>query len=180
MAFVNCPKCKAALPSHRYNREELLPCHVCSSRTLAAVFPALLQAAPQPLRGELAVDDAQSTCFYHPRKKAAAICDHCGRFLCSLCDVPAGNSHYCPNCLGRSQDTPREMQTRCPLHDTLAVVLAIIPLGITPLIAIYLAIRHWGEQTPLMPRGRVRWYLACLLAAAQLAAWVLVCTGRWP
>ena len=180
MATVHCTKCNAAIAAPQYNRGQMSACPACGSKIMAAVFPALLQAAPPPRRGEWVVDGAESSCFYHPRKRAAAICDLCGRFLCSLCDVQAGSSHHCPNCLGRAQNASGEVLTRRATFDTLAVVLAVIPLGITPLISLYLAIRHWADPPPLVSHGRIRWCLAILLVAAQILAWTLLFTGRWP
>ena len=45
--------------------------------------------------GRITVADAllsegESSCFYHPNKRAVVPCDQCGRFLCTLCRVDFG------------------------------------------------------------------------------------------
>lgn len=124
------------------------PCPSCGAELQVEVFPALTRPLAQGHAGEALIVTGESPCFYHEHKKAAAVCDACGRFLCGLCDCELAGRHYCPGCLesGRKQGNIEQLETSRPLHARQALVLAILPLFITGLAALYLAVRHW--KTP--------------------------------
>ncbi len=170
MGTVLCTKCQKQIPLERYNAGDLAPCRGCSSAVMAAVFPAVNRLLAPRVRADLVVD-AESSCFYHGRKRAAAVCDSCGRFLCSLCDIHMGSRHLCPACVAGGEEAPSAVENSRTLYETLAIVLAVAPLVVTPLASLYLALRHWGDRPTLVPRSRVRWYVAIVLALTQLGLW---------
>ena len=45
--------------------------------------------------------EGEAVCFFHPSNRAALACDSCGRFVCSICDLPVGTRHLCPVCLSK-------------------------------------------------------------------------------
>jgi len=45
--------------------------------------------------------------------------------------------------------------------------------------AIVLAIYSWSQPTSILPRTRVRSYLAIFFGLAEIAAWTLFFTGGW-
>src|ERR1043166_5695656 len=96
---VLCSRCNAPLPEILFNRQECVPCPACSSLLQVESFPALFRPIPQGRPGEALLVETESSCFYHPEKKAAVPCDSCGRFLCALCDCELHGKHFCPACL---------------------------------------------------------------------------------
>jgi hypothetical protein len=134
------------------------------------------------------VGEGEASCFYHPGRQAVRPCDGCGRFLCALCDVELGREHLCPTCLdtGQRKGKLTALETRRTIYDDAAVAVAVVPLLMWPMtlltapLAIGLAVYGWNKPGSLVPRTRVRFYLAILLAAAQLAGWALVLSQVLP
>lgn len=143
---------------------------------LTAAFPALLRhaAAPSRGRGQIPAADDEASCFYHPRKQAAVPCDGCGRFLCSLCDVQMGGRHLCPQCIelaASGRAGINSFDNRRVLYDRLALLLAVVPAVVTPLVSLYLAARYWTAPLSVVHRTRLRWYLALIFSVVQLTFW---------
>jgi len=140
---------------------------------MAAAFPALLTGGQAGRTGERLLSDDQASCFYHPGKKAAVVCDRCGRFLCELCDIEMGAGHLCPACVaaGATSGSDTELDIRRTYYDRLALRLAIYPTLVTPLIALYLTARHGRTRNEIVPRGQGTWTATILIAATQLVAW---------
>lgn len=154
-------------------------CPNCRVRVRAEVFPALSANPHGEVRlGEEIVVDGQSSCFYHPNKKAEIHCDGCGRFLCALCDVSIGSEHYCTQCVeagvkrGKVDKLKRgEMQ-----HDRLALSLAIaglVPIPFImlfpPLMSIYFALRYWNKSESVVRRSRWFKIAAVLISLIGIA-----------
>ncbi len=147
------------------------------------VFPAFYRRS-QGARGESISTGQEASCFYHPTKKAAFSCDGCGRFLCALCEIKVGQGHLCPSCLANvgKENKPTELDTSRVLYDWMALVLAVVPAIITPLLTFYLAIRHWNAPGGLIkPASPTVWTIACVLGAVQLVVWCVVFAraGGW-
>jgi len=133
--------------------------------------------------------EGDASCFYHPAKPAATVCDGCGRFLCALCDVELGGQHYCPPCLeaGRRKQTLTHLEPRRMLYDNIALALAVLPLltcflfPVTSPFAIATAIWGWRKPSSLLPRTKVRFILAILMALLGLglgiAYWTAIIHG---
>jgi hypothetical protein len=176
---VVCPGCSRHLPPDYENADEFAPCPNCETRVRVVAFPALRRIETAPaLAATIEANDA--SCFYHPAKQAVIACETCGRFLCALCDIEVGETHRCPSCLesGKRKGTLEVMQSRRVLYDGLALSLAIMPLLFWPLTivtapaAVFLVIRHWGTPLSILPRTRIRFLLAGLVALAQIGGWV--------
>jgi hypothetical protein len=143
-----------------------------------AAFPALVRAGLEGSRAQAIVLDDESSCYYHPTKKAVVPCDACGRFLCSLCDVELGGRHLCPSCVetGRAKDKLEGMTHERVQYDAIAFDLAFIPvvlffmcwpaMVVTAPLSIYFAVRYW--RTPLSILPRVRWRFVMALGGAAL------------
>src|SRR5215469_11439342 len=97
--LVSCTNCKAPLPEDVFNWHELTLCPGCRSPLQVEIFPALFRASTPGRSGEAVMEATESSCFYHPAKKAVIPCEACGRFLCGLCDCEFNGSHLCPSCL---------------------------------------------------------------------------------
>jgi hypothetical protein len=129
--------------------------------------------------GEAALIETESTCFYHPQKKAHLPCEGCGRFLCALCDCELHGKHYCPACLevGRTKRKIKSLETERTLYDSLALSLAVIPLVIfyltfvTAPAALYIAVRYWNAPRSIVHRSKIRLVLAIIIASLQIVGW---------
>src|SRR5437867_472628 len=176
-----CTKCKAPLPETLINRPELTPCPSCAAPLQVEVFPALFRPVVTGRDGEAVLVEGESTCFYHPQKKASVPCDGCGRFLCALCDCELHGKHFCPGCLemGRKKGKIKSLENTRTLYDSVALSLSLLPLLIfyftlfTAPAALYVAIRYWNAPRSIVHRTRIRYIFAIILALLQIGGWSL-------
>src|SRR5881396_3173552 len=147
-----CTKCNSPLTEGIMNRAELTPCPSCGSPLQVEIFPAFFKRIAPGRQGESVMVEVESSCFYHPQKKAVVPCEACGRFLCALCDVELDGKHLCPACLesGKKKKTIHSLEDMRMLYNRQALVLAVLPLFITGLAAIYVAARYWKAPTSLV------------------------------
>jgi hypothetical protein len=146
------------------------------------LFNAFYQAPAVGVAGETVSAQGEAECFFHPGKKAIVPCSGCGRLLCGLCDVEFEGRHLCLNCLqaGRARQKIVALENQRPLYDSIALALAFYPLLfvfptlITAPAAVYVVLRYWKRATSLLPRTRVRYVLALLLAGVQIVGWTLL------
>lgn len=180
--LVPCPGCRETLPPVVFNTAEPSVCPHCGKTVLCLTFPALLREQARGREGELILNDTDAACFYHADKKAATVCDSCGRFLCDLCDVSIANRHLCPACtdVARKTHDVHSLNNERVLHDDIALSLAVLPLLAFPVtlltapFTIYYAIHHWKSPASLMPRTRVRFIASLLIASIQITCWAAV------
>ncbi len=168
-----CMKCNRPLTASGFGPSGLWICQVCGARHQVEVFPALFQRkAPGRAAVHLMVD-GESSCFYHPQKKAVVPCDLCGRFLCALCDCDLNGKHFCPSCLetGKKKRSIQDLEDSRTLHRRQALVCAFLPLLITGLAAVFIALRHWNSPDSLVsPR---RWAMPVALVVGILQTLLL-------
>jgi len=156
----------------------------------AELFPAYFKSFGPVQGAEDVLLEGESTCFYHPAKKAVLPCHGCGRFLCSLCDCDLNGEHFCPTCLeaGRAKRKIKNIERQRTRYDNIALSLVFFPMllfyvtFITAPIAIVLAIRHWNSPPSVMDRTRLRLVIAITLAALQIVGWcvlVVVLVGMY-
>lgn len=155
--LMTCLECGSPLPELTKAVTGPQRCPDCGAYYEIATFPALYRA---PEGGVLAADvmvEGESTCLYHPSKKASVICEECGAFLCTLCDIDFQGRHICPKCLTRieSQSGQSLLQPETTRYDAAAFHLAVWPVLFTLLcmpylmlitapIVLYLAVRYWN------------------------------------
>lgn len=187
--LLTCRRCGAGLDPHWVNEIDAGECPQCGYAFRRLIFPALLAAPPETSAGEMIVADAESSCFYHPSKRAETVCDHCGRFVCGLCDIPLTGGHFCPVCVeqghttavgrGRQQERGRG-EPEITHYDTIALDVSFWPIFtffftlFTAPIALYLALRYWRTPQGILKRGRWRAVLAIVLSVVQIGFWVLL------
>lgn len=128
-SILDCPNCHKPLDARVINALGPQPCPECHTMLRVAAFPAALAG---PVRGQsdnVTVEGTEASCFHHPDKQAVASCEHCGRFMCSLCDVGVRDRHFCPACLeeGIRSGTFPEWQSGYSRPDALAFAVACIP-----------------------------------------------------
>ena len=143
-------------------------------------FPAFSRPLQKGALPEPVLTDAEAACFYHENKKAVDACETCGRFLCALCRIEMRGRILCSGCIqsGRRKGSMRDLTRRRVLHDEAALAMAVLPLLAWPFTiataptAIIWALRHWNSPTSILPRTKVRFLVAILIASLQIAAWV--------
>jgi hypothetical protein len=109
-------------------------------------------------------------------------CDVCGRFVCALCDINLNRRHLCPGCLEPDPSRPggNALETRRVCYDQVALLVATLPILmvwitlVTAPVALYLCVRHWRAPGSLLPRSRIRFGAACVIALLQVAVWLAV------
>jgi len=128
--------------------------------------------------------EGEASCFYHAAKKAAVACEGCGRFLCALCDIEMAGRHICPSCVEseKKKGNTNRVTTHRVLYDEASLALAIVPMIflwptlVTAPITLFLVCRYWKAPLSIVPRTRIRFVVAGLIAAAQAAGWIVFFT----
>ena len=126
--------------------------------------------------------EGESSCFYHPQKKATVPCAACGRFLCAMCDCLLDGEHFCPSCLeaGKSKGKIKSLDNRRMRYDNIALGLAAAPILIfyftilTAPLTLYVVIRYWKAPRSLVGRNSFRFVLAAILAVLEIAGWAAI------
>ena len=180
--MLSCTKCNAPLPGQMLNSYSLIPCPACEGLLRADVFPALYREFPTGRSGDALQMDKEAGCFYHPRKKAVVPCSACGRFVCALCDVALNGQHLCPACFekGKTKRIIKSLENRRTCYDTLALLVATVSMLIywftiiTAPLVIYLTLRHWRSPSSIIPRTKIRFVLAFIIAGLQIAGWIFI------
>src|SRR5271157_324006 len=110
--LIACPQCRAWLLEGVFNRQELAPCPSCGTPLQIEVFPALFRKISTGQSAQPVLVEGESSCFYHPQKKAVIPCAGCGRFLCALCDCELNGQHFCPACIetGKSKGKIKSLE----------------------------------------------------------------------
>jgi Zn-finger nucleic acid-binding protein len=181
--LFTCARCNIILKRKSPQNPDLLFCPGCGARIQEDLFPAHYQKIQEGSSGKPLVWDDEAGCFFHPDKQAVVPCDICGRFLCALCDIDFNGRHFCPTCLavGKQKGKLQELQNRYTLYDNIALALAFLPVfvffliffsAITAPIAVFMAIKHWNTPLSIVPRTKIRYIVAILLAGLQITGWV--------
>lgn len=174
---VPCARCSMPLSISEALRDGAADCAACGSHNQVRLFPAALAGGAVP-QAE-AASEGEATCFDHPAKRAAAVCRHCGRFVCQLCAIEAPGGVACPSCIVNPQPSARQSppSSSLMLYDTWTLSIPFALLIIWPLTlfsapaAIALTTMKWKK--PLSPVRRSRWRFVAGLAVslAQGGLW---------
>lgn len=187
-AHLPCCRCGAPLPLSGLDTSSSLTCPSCALRQEVELFPAFFRRQKAADAGEAVLVEGESSCFFHPHKKAIIPCDSCGRFLCSLCETTIGKAHLCPSCLhtGHVSGKLERLVKGRVLYDQIALSLAILPLLFLPFslltapAAIYVALRYWNAPKSLLPRySRLRSVAAILIGLAEIGGWAFYLMGHF-
>ena len=177
--LLSCPKCQTRLLHGVFNLPGLEPCPNCSTPLQIEVFPAFFRKITPGQSAQAVMLEGESSCFFHPLKKAVVPCAGCGRFLCALCDCEFAGEHFCPACLetGKSKGKIRALDNSRTRYDNIALGLSLLPLLIfyftivTAPMTLFVAIRYWKAPRSLVRRTRVRFIIAMVIALAQIIGW---------
>lgn len=178
-AEVACPACRRPVPALLWNTAEDVPCPHCRKDIQIFTFPAL--SAPRGIVLAVATTVAgEATCFFHAENQAAAVCENCGRFICSVCRLEFGGRILCPACIGGSRSPVALPDNQRVLYDGIALALALLPMLVWPFTCLTapatlgLVIWAWRKPASVVRRGRARLIIAGLMASLQLTVWFLV------
>jgi hypothetical protein len=186
-ATLPCPNCKTDLRTDLFNGGAFQQCPQCDRSVLCEIFPAFLRNPIQGASAEPVVAQSESSCFFHPQKKAVIACGRCGRFVCALCDLELAGQHVCPTCLHLDRESAEisPLQNHRVLYDNVAVGLAILPVLFWPATiftapaAIFVALYYWKRPGSIIPRTKVRAILAIVLALLQIVGWCVIGVMMW-
>jgi hypothetical protein len=178
---VLCSRCLAPWPGEALNTPDFIPCPSCGSVGRVEVYPAYFRGLQPGALAENVLNEGEAACFYHPQKKALVPCDACGRFLCAVCDCELNGQHLCPVCLdtGQKKGRLKTLQNHRTLYDDLALALAVFPLLIfyftivTAPVALYVSLRYWHAAGSILPRTKIRFLIAIVLASLEILGWVV-------
>jgi len=96
-----CPRCRVTLPSDAI-RSGVITCPHCHDIFEATAFTPPQRAEAANVVEVMAVGpEGANACANHARNAATAVCQRCGLFICSLCDMNVGTGSYCPSCFER-------------------------------------------------------------------------------
>jgi uncharacterized RDD family membrane protein YckC len=178
---LECSVCNAALSEQALRAGETARCS-CGESYRFVVFGA---ACRPPRRGEPAARrvEQEASCFFHSDNVASATCDGCGRLLCRVCEVTLEGHHRCPTCLAPAPDRAfsRALDNERWMQDSITLLIAALPpfafwpmSPLTACYALYRTKRYYGQRQSIVPRTRVRFVLAALLAIVELGALVAI------
>jgi hypothetical protein len=178
--LIPCSKCKNPLSSELFAVSNTAVCPSCRIPLTSYLFPALYHSGTLALKPESLLTDTESSCFFHPAKKAVVACGGCGRFLCGLCDLEWEGGHLCSSCLeaGKKKGKMKSLENHRVLYDGIALAVAGLPILIWPFtcvtapIAFYMVLRYWNAPLSIASRSKVRFILAFLLSLGQIIGWI--------
>jgi hypothetical protein len=154
LAALDCPKCKRAFEVDSGEAEEFSSkCPGCDADLQTFLFPAFTRRRELGATATAIMDATDASCFYHPQKQAAQVCDGCGRMICQLCSIGLSSQHLCPACIssGRKKGKLTNLENNRTRWDSIALSLAIfgVFLSVAAIFlspaAIYIAIKHWND-----------------------------------
>jgi hypothetical protein len=181
---LSCPRCSQRLEAARFASGQSTRCPACNSDVEAYVFPAFEQDALSRPEIHLA-GEGEAVCFFHSRYRAISPCDNCGRFLCGICLLTVGSRRLCAECLShaRRQKDEEGLVNHAPLFDNVALVLVTLPVVsvmfgfltvLSAPVSLFLALVYWSRQWSLLPRSRLRFVIAIILAILLMAGWAVL------
>ena len=185
LVAVACPQCQSSLPGALCNTGAPGPCPACGTPIQIEIFPAFFKPLTAGASAETILEEGVSSCFYHEQKKAVVHCDGCGRFLCALCDLELDGRHLCPACLqsAKKKGGIPQLDNRRTIYDSAALSLGLLPLILWPITlltapaAIWLAILSFFRPSSVVPRTRIRAYLALVVGLLELTGWGFIFYG---
>jgi len=177
MIWNLCRKCYAVLPERKMLREGECHCLNCDRLHHLEIFPAILKEAEQGKEAEKKIMDEDANCFFHEDKVASILCEQCGVYMCSLCDLEIDGRHICPQCFKKQKDNINTLTKRANLYDEILLSLSILTfflwfLTFVTAPAIFVAsIICWDKVKTPYRRGKWRFAVAMGIAVIQIMVW---------
>lgn len=180
-----CPVCRTPLAGLDAGGEEGEGlCSGCATLLRFRLFPARRRA--KPVARAVSSGEGDATCFFHAQNQAAGVCDECGRYLCSVCEVAGEEGQkLCPPCVGSRRRKSPAKKDELVTYDTFTLRLALFPLLMWPLTiltapaTLVLIVYGWRKPRSLVRGGTWRLVVAGLIALAQIGGWTALGVGMW-
>ncbi|WP_269524624.1 hypothetical protein [Coraliomargarita parva] len=157
------------------NYGELHAGHPHDVRLFRAVIREREQVKVDPL-----LESGDSTCYFHPKLPATALCDLSGRLICDLCRTEWEGQTVSFEALHQMAGKKNAAQTRNyqTQWDVIAMSTALLPLLIWPMtvvtapLALFFTLWKWksGPASPVR-KSRWRFVVAGLCSILQLVGW---------
>jgi len=178
-AGPGCPRCWTELPDSVLQPGDVY----CGSCGLA--FEAELFAPPVAARAALPPPEAGTAaqCAKHARNAAAAACERCGAFMCTLCRVESDGLVLCAGCFDRlrADGSLASASTSFRSWRTLGLHLAVLGVPLVTFgallgpVAVYAAARGIGQARKSGDEGGLAGpVISLLLGLAVTAGGVLM------
>ena len=177
MPVGKCENCQGLFPLETLFGDGPVSCPTCGKKLLLDIFPSILSSFRKGEKAETIMESAHSSCFHHPDKAAVVICEECGIYLCSLCDLEVEGRHLCSNCLKKSKEKLKSLKADSVLYDDIVLSVAVISTLIfyfavvtAPFVLIY-SIMKWNKvNVPYRRRSKLRFSIAIILSSLQIIA----------
>ena len=163
------------LPDDDSNGDMGQACPNCGNPYRIDIFPAMYASRNRPAVVGKTEKIGDASCFFHSQNSAVVPCSSCGRFLCDLCDIRVGEAHLCPKCMdpgqGEGESGPKNGMYQ---YDNMALFLATVPALLfwpailTAPMAIIMSIVFFRKPCSILPRTRIRFYAAFILALGEI------------
>ena len=184
-----CSKCgHENAPTNKINDFKLIKCPSCGNKNNVEIFPAILREIAKGEKPEIALSE-EATCFNHPQHIAVSSCDHCGVYMCKLCDIEIEGKHVCSNCLEKPAGKLKTTKAKTFLADELALHLVTVPIifvyafFITSPAAVCMSIYYWNKVKTPYPRSKWRFVAAITLGLLEtlgiIALIISIITGNF-
>jgi len=140
------------------------------------LFPAVIRSN-EAVQAEAVLEGGQSTCFFHAKLPATAVCDVSGRLICDLCKTEWSGKTVSFEALQSllAEDVAVKQERRCTKWDDIALSLVIFPVLFAPVmiltapVALGICLVKWRKgATSLLRRSRWRYVVAALLAILEM------------
>jgi hypothetical protein len=176
--ILQCPTCRSQLSLNSEVSELDENCPSCRAKINLHVFPRLYREPVEKSVPRLS-DGTEAKCNFYPELAAEKVCDECGCFLSEKASVRWGNLDLCLPCLHRLREEKKSTSfvARSRLHDNraLALVTLLAPLTLfTAPIAVFILLKNRKNPSSFAPRGKVRWWIAMILAILWIAVWTVL------
>jgi len=141
------------------------------------LFPAAIRKK-KTIQTEVVLEGGQSTCFFHSKLPATALCDVSGRMICDLCKTEYEGKIVSFEALQSlvSKGSKNQRKRGRRKWDDIALALAIIPILAGPLVvvtapfALGICLFKWREgPTSVLRNNRWRYVVAAIFAILQIA-----------
>lgn len=144
------------------------------------LFPAILRESAK-VKIDPLVEAGTTTCFFHEKLPASAVCEVSGRMICDLCKTEWKGQTVSFEALQslvgqKGKRLKGEVATK---WDSIALVLALLPLIMwfttiaTAPVALGICLWKWrAGPTSVLRKSRWRYVLAGLIASAEIVFWV--------
>jgi len=162
-----------------FNQPALQPCPACGTPLQVEIFPRCFVRSLQEKPASQLWWMANQAAFTIRKKRPRLFAPPAVVFFapCAICEL--GGQHLCPACLeaGKQKGKIKSLENHRTLYDSMALALAVYPLLIfyftiiTAPAALFVAIRHWNSPSSIIPRTKIRFVVAIVIALVELAGW---------